>query len=85
MITMEDYTRILNNYQELQQENDNLKNRLENAVSECFLRLQEFNDLQQRIDKAIEYTKRLREKYFRECVWGSNNDLGELLEILKGE
>lgn len=44
----------------------------------------ERDEYKQKIDKAIEYIKVLREKYFRECVWGSNNDLGELLEILKG-
>ena len=42
-------------------------------------------NLQQRINKAIEYTTSLREKYFRNCVCGSNNDLSELIEILKGE
>lgn len=34
--------------------------------------------------EAIEYTKALQEKYFRMGVWGSNSDLIDLLEILKG-
>ena len=49
----------------------------ENALSEIF-------KLQTKIDKAIEYTKKIREKYFREGVWGSNEDLSTLIEILKG-
>lgn len=40
--------------------------------------------LEQRIEKAIGYVRGLREKYFRMCVVGSNNDLSDLLEILKG-
>lgn len=40
-------------------------------------------ELQSRIDKAIEYTKILREKYFKECVAGSSYELGKLIEILE--
>ena len=37
-----------------------------------------------KINKAIEYTKILREKYFKECVAGSSYELGELISILEG-
>lgn len=40
-------------------------------------------ELQQRLDKAIEYIKILREKYFRECVAGSSEDLNEIIHILE--
>lgn len=43
------------------------------------------NENTTRILKAIEYTKGLREKYFKECIAGSSIELGNLLEILKGE
>jgi len=42
-------------------------------------------ELQSRIEKATEYIKTLRERYFRMRVAGSNNDLSELIEILDGE
>ena len=34
------------------------------------------------VEEAIKYTKQLREKYFRMCVAGSNEDLSYLIEIL---
>lgn len=42
-------------------------------------------ETEERINKATELIKGLREKYFKMCVEGSNNDLSELLEILEGE
>jgi len=42
-------------------------------------------DLQQRIDKAIEYTKHLRDEYFRKCIFGSSEDLSEIIDRLNGE
>jgi AbrB family looped-hinge helix DNA binding protein len=37
------------------------------------------------VEEAIKYTKQLREKYFRMCVAGSNEDLSDLIEILNGK
>lgn len=36
-------------------------------------------------EKAIEYTKHLRDKYFRRCIFGSGEDLSEIIDILRGE
>ena len=47
--------------------------------------LRENEILQSRIDEAIKYTKIIREKYFRECVAGSNEDLSTIIEILEGD
>jgi hypothetical protein len=43
----------------------------------------EIEDLENRIKEAIEYTKILREKYFKECVAGSSYELDELISILE--
>ena len=47
--------------------------------------LEYIDDLQERIDKAIEKVYMLKEHYFKEKVWGSNLDFDELLDILRGE
>jgi hypothetical protein len=41
--------------------------------------------LEDRIDKSIKKIKILQERYFRNCVAGSNNDFIDLLEILRGK
>lgn len=61
----------------------NLQNKLIESNCEKIIFQKENLQLKQRINKAIEYTKGLREKYFKMCVAGSNNDLSELIEILK--
>ena len=61
----------------------NLQNKLIESNCEKIIFQKEILQLKQRINKAIEYTKGLREKYFKMCVAGSNNDLSELIEILK--
>lgn len=66
----------------LQQENLQLKQKLSILSVKPAIPTTE-EKLKYRIEKAIEYTKKLREKYFRDGVWGSNNDLSELIEILK--
>lgn len=45
----------------------------------------ENNELKDRIDKAVHDLRLLREKYFRECVAGSSEDLSEIIHILEGE
>lgn len=62
---------------------DDLKNRLENAVADCNLRLLENNKLQQRIDKAIELVENVYnslENVDRPIMFYEN-----ILEILKGD
>lgn len=60
-----------------------LQNKLIESNCEKIIFQKENLQLKQRINKAIEYTKGLREKYFKMCVANSNNDLSELIEILK--
>lgn len=53
-----DYNKLKYYITNLQQENDDLKNRLENAVADCNLRLQENEDYKSRVEKAVEYIKK---------------------------
>lgn len=70
----------------LQQENDDLKGRLENAVADCNLRLQEFKDYKSRIDKAVEYIKQQTtdEETGKDLGYSDNIDYEYLLNILNG-
>ena len=71
---------------EAELENLQLKTQLlEKKCSDKDIEYKEKVKLQQRINKAVNHIKGLREKYFRNCVAGSNNDFGELLDILRGE
>ena len=84
-----EYTRFWNYMTNLVQENDDVKNRLENAVADCNLRLQENERLRNHI-QMIPYLQTVREKddyksrvekaveYYKmhqqECVIGRNRD-----------
>jgi AbrB family looped-hinge helix DNA binding protein len=53
-------------------------------VQEGKITIYKENSPEIRIQQAIKYAKCLREKYFRECVAGSNEDLSRLIKILEG-
>ena len=72
--------RIIDYIADLEQENEDLKGRLENAVADCNLRLQEFKDYKSRIEKAVEYIEEARKQDF---MW-SPIFMKELLDILNG-
>jgi nitrate/nitrite-specific signal transduction histidine kinase len=82
--------KLLDYITNLQNENDDLKNRLENAVADCYLRLQENEDYKSRVEKAVEYinkNKKVVSKYEAKdtrlpldtFMWGVDN----LLNILQ--
>lgn len=52
-------------------------------IQEGKLTIYKENSPEIRIQQAIKYAKGLREKYFRECVAGSNEDLSILIEMLE--